>query len=103
MEGPSHQLHLNGDGGAMAEGVLNDNFVDINSLELLGMPFNASHEFAYNQESAYTPRSMDSLDRLLDNCHFSFCPLLQAKLCTRYASSKQLMLPAREDKQTAQA
>ena len=81
----------------MAEGIASQqNYVDFNQLELLGLPYNAPREYAYSQENGYTPRSTDSLDRLLDNCHFSFCPLLQAKLCTRYAPAKELVVPARD-------
>jgi hypothetical protein len=48
-------------------------YLDLQSLDLLALP----------EYHDYTPRSMDSFDRLLDNCSFSFCPLLQAKLCKR--------------------
>lgn len=76
----------------MAEGVLNgQNFVNLNELELLGMPINADFPNSPNSRSnAYTPRSMDALDHVLENCRFSFCPLLQAKLCTRYVSINRL-------------
>ena len=80
----------------MAEGIQNQqNFVDFSQLELLGLPYSAPHGYAYSQENGCTPRSMDSIDRLLDNCHLSFCPLLQAKVSTRYAFVKQFVLPAR--------
>lgn len=83
MAGPSHNLFLDGSGGAIGEGMHDDqHFVNLNELELIGMPFNAPRDYAYS-DNGMTPRTQDSLDRLLDNCQFNFCPLLQAKMTAR--------------------